>query len=187
LRLRHWFSCVILATHSLPAQSVTWRIVGDPTGAPAGCNTRIAALAVDSFFAAMRDADSARLAHAVATVHRGEFVFSTGGFTPSDSFVVAHELSALLRYARQRRLRHEHIVVQQVTFNDWRGSGLQFGPIYFTRTADDLGPDAHYGIGKGEYSCRQGISVLNSAPRPSFDPGPRSPARPSRPAPPNER
>jgi hypothetical protein len=147
----------------------------------------MAALALDSLFGAMRDADSARLAWAVAPIYHGEFVFSTGKFSPSDTFVVAHEVSALLRYARQRRRQHEHIAVQQVTFNYWRGRGLQFGPIYFTRTADDLGTGVRFGIGKGEYVCGRGISVLNTAPRPNFDRGPRQFTRPSRPAPPNER
>ena len=68
--------------------------------------------------------------------------------------------------------RHEHLTVQEVTFNRWRGHGLQFGPIHFMRSADDLGDRALPGIGKGEYWCGRGVSVLNLGPRPDFDPGP---------------
>ena len=189
MRARSCFSLVLLATQSLAAQEVAWRSIGTPAGAPPGCSTRAAGAAVDSFFAAMRDADSARLARATAPVHRGGFTFSTGKFTPLDTFVVAHDLPELLKYARKRQQQHERITIQQVTFNYWRDSGLQFAPIYLTRTADDLGPAPHYGIGKGEYWCGRGISVLNTAPRPRYDPGPGGSPRlqASRRAPPNER
>ena len=36
-----------------------------------------------------------------------------------------------------------------ITFNRWRGRGLEFGPVYFERSADDLGPTPRFGIGKG--------------------------------------
>ena len=66
-----------------------------------------------------------------------------------------------------------------ITFNRWRGRGLEFGPVYFERSADDLGPTPRFGIGKVEYLCNEGLSVLNLAPRPAWDGG-RSAMRPPR-------
>jgi hypothetical protein len=165
---------------SLPA----WRAIGDPEGAPAGCSVAAAAKGIDAFFDAMRLADSTRLAAATAPSYNGRFAFGTGKFTEADTFVEAHTIAELIAYARKRAQHHERIAVQQVTFNRWEGHRLQFGPIYFLRSADDLGPTPLPGIGKGEYWCGKGISVLYTAPRPSFDPGPRAG---SQRAPPNER
>jgi hypothetical protein len=164
----------LLAAAQLDAQAVTWRRVGAPPGAPPGCSIAMAAASIDAFFAAMQTADSTALAHATAPIYAGRFTFSTGKFTPADSFVLAHGLPDLLAYARTRARRHEHITVQQVAFNEWRGTKLEFGPIYFLRSATDLGSAARPGIGKGEYVCRTGISVLNTGPRPAIDPGPGS-------------
>jgi hypothetical protein len=164
----------VLAAAQLNAQQLSWRRVGTPPGAPPGCTTAMAAAAIDAFFAAMRTADSTALAHATAPIYAGRFTFSTGRFTPADSFVVAHTLPDLLAYARARARRHERVTVQQVAFNEWRGTKLEFGPIYFLRSATDLGSGARPGVGKGEYVCRTGISVMNTAPRPAIDPGPSS-------------
>ena len=162
----------IAALASLSAQRVpSWQVRGDTSGAPSGCSAATGIAAIDAWFAAFQNVDSTLLVGATA-VRRG-FVFSTGKFTPTDSFVAAHTLPELLSYARKRARVHEHIAVQEVAFNGWRGNGLEFGPIYFLRTAADLGNKALFGIGKGEYWCGQGISVLNTAPRPAFDPGPR--------------
>jgi len=162
----------IAAVASLSAQRVPpWQVRGDTSGAPSGCSAATGIAAIDAWFVAFQNADSSFIVR-VTAVRRG-FVFSTGKFTPSDAFVSAHTLPELLSYARTRARAREHIAVQEVTFNGWRGDGLEFGPIYFRRTADDLGNRALLGVGKGEYWCGQGISVLNTAPRPTGDPGPR--------------
>ena len=120
----------------------------------------------------MGTADSAGLAQATTPLYNREFTFSTGKFTPTDTFAAARTLPELLTYARKRARRHERITIQQITFNDWRGHWLNFGPIYFQRSADDLGKAALPGIGKGVYWCGKGIFVWNTAPRPSYDRGP---------------
>ena len=163
----------IAMTESTNSAAPAWRVRGDTTGAPHGCSAAAAISAMDSFVAALQTADSVGLERATARRNRNGFVYSTGKFTPADSFVSAHSVRDLVRYARIRARRHERIVVQEVTFNGWRGRGLEFGPIYFLRSADDLGPGSHPGIGKGEYLCGDGFTAFNTAPRPSFDRGPR--------------
>ena len=149
-----------------------WTVRGDTSGAPRGCSAAAGISAISGWFAAFERADSTALARMTPATYRGRFVFSIGGFTKTEGFFVAHTLHELLPYARDRARRHEHVTIQEVTFNGWRGQGLQFGPIYFLRTADDLAKKPRPGIGKGQYSCNRGVSVLNLAPRPDFDPGP---------------
>ena len=167
--VRHiWhLSFLSIALATLPAQQAppSWRILGSAARAPAGCNLSAAAAAIDAFFVAMRAADSTGLARATAPVHDNHFEFSTGKFTPTDSFVVAYTVPELLKYARVRARQHERISLEEVTFNQWRRDALEFGPIFFLRSADDLGPHALPGVGKGEYWCHKGIAVLNTAPR----------------------
>jgi hypothetical protein len=141
-----------------------WRVVGAPPGAPAGCSNTGAAEAIDAFFSAMRSADSTALAVTTATRLSERFVFSAGGFTESDPFVAVRTIRDLVRYARRRSAQHERLTVKEVTFNEWRGQRLEFGPVYFVRAADDLGPQSLEGIGKGEFWCGQGVTVLNTAP-----------------------
>ena len=158
---------------SLSAQEpMRWTVRGDTSGAPRGCSAAAGIAAITAWFAAFQRADSTALARLTPAPHRGRFVFSIGRFTRAEGFFVAHTLHELLPYARNRARRRERMTIQEVTFNRWRGQGLQFGPIYFMRTAEDLGDRPLPGIGKGEYWCNRGVSVLNLAPRPDFDPGP---------------
>jgi hypothetical protein len=155
----------MVAVGSLAAQGATsWKVVGDPSGAPAGCSRAAAVAAIDTFFAALHDADSIKLARATTVHSTGRVTYSTGKFTPSDSFVRAETISELVAYARQRAAQHERITIREVTFNYWRGPRLGFGPIYFQRSADDLGSKPLGGIGKGEYWCGQGLNALSLAP-----------------------
>ena len=171
--LRAAVGLLLVAIGSLSAQqTLPWKVRSDTSGAPPGCSAAAGISAIDAWFAGFGAADSAALARATGTPYRDRFVFSTGRFTTSETFFVAHTLQELLPYARERARQHERMRIQEVTFNRWRGQGLEFGPIYFMRSAEDLGDKALAGIGKGEYWCSQGVSVLNLAPRPAFDPGP---------------
>ena len=161
---------------SVAAQTTRhWEVRGDTTGAPAGCSARGALDAIDSWFVAMARGDSAGLARVMSS----KFVFSTGRFTPTDAFFVGRSIGELVDYARRRASHRERLVLQAITFNRWRGQGLEFGPVYFLRTADDLGSAPRPGIGKGEYLCNRGLRVLNFGPRPPGDDG-RSAMRPPR-------
>jgi hypothetical protein len=156
-----------------------WKILGDTTGSPRGCSAAAGIAAISAWFAAFNNADSLALAR--ATPPRGERfgVFSTGRFVPNESFVRIESLVELVRYARVRARRHEHMTIQGVRFYRWRRRALGFMP-YFSRSADDLGPRPLAGIGKGEYSCGKGIHVLNLAPKPPSVPGLAARSRPHR-------
>jgi hypothetical protein len=154
------------------SQHATPKFRGDTAGAPPGCSAAAGIAAISEWFAAFESADSARLNRVTASKHRG-FVFSTGRFASTDTFVDPRSFPALLAYARARQRHHERMTIQQVAFNGWRDRGLEFGPIYLMRSADDLGRAPLPGIGKGEYWCGEGIAVMGLAPRPAIDPGPR--------------
>ena len=171
-----FLSLTLFVSTSVAAQSTRhWEVRGDTTGAPAGCSARAGLDAIDSWFAAMARGDSAGL----APVMSSRFVFSTGKFTPADAFFVGHSIGQLVDYARRRASHRERLVLQAITFNRWRGQALRFGPVYFLRTADDLGSTPQPGIGKGEYLCKRGLHVLNFGPRPAGDDG-RGAIRPPR-------
>jgi hypothetical protein len=166
---------LVLLVAPLSAQTTPqWRAVGTPSGAPPGCSTAAAAAAIDAFFAALRTADSVGLARSTAPRYNGHFDVSINKISATDSSFRASTVPEMLTHARKRARVHERITVQQVTFNYWRGHRLEFGPIYYLRSADDLGPTPRAGIGKGEYWCGKGISALYIGPRPSYDPGPSS-------------
>jgi hypothetical protein len=150
-------------------QSTPFKIRGDTTGAPRGCSAASGISAIRAWFAAFTDADSAGLAKASATPH-GRFVFSIGKFATSDTFIPARTFEELLAYARKRALQHERMTVQEVRFDGWRGRVLQWDPLYFTRSANDLGDKPLRGVGKGGYWCGQGVWYLHLAPRPAVDP-----------------
>ena len=163
----------LLVIGSASAQQPThWKIRGDTTHAPRGCSAASGISAIRAWFAAFNDADSAGLARASATPH-GRFVFSVAKFATSDTMIPARTFEDLVAYARVRAKQHERMTVQEVTFNRWRGKVLELGPIYFTRSADDLGDKPLPGVGKGGYWCDQGVWYLHLAPRPDIDRGPR--------------
>ena len=152
-------------------QSTPWKIRGDTTRAPRGCSAASGIAALRAWVTAFTDADSAGLAKASSTPH-GRFVFSVGKFATSDRFFLARTFEELLAYARQRAPQHERIAIQEVKFDGWRGRVLQLDPIYFTRSANDLGDKTLAGVGKAGYWCGQGIWYIHLAPRPDSGRGP---------------
>jgi hypothetical protein len=153
-------------------QSTHWKIRGDTTRAPHGCSAAAGISAISAWFAAFNDADSARLARASATPN-GRFVFSIAKFATSDNFIPARTFEDLLAYVRERARQHERMTVQEVKFDGWRGQVLQWDPIYFTRSADDLGDKPLPGVGKGGYWCGKGVWYLHLAPPQDIDRGSR--------------
>ena len=163
----------LLVIGSASAQQPTpLRIRGDTTRAPRGCSAASGISAIRAWFAAFTDADSARLARASSTP-KGRFVFSIGKFATSDTSFRARTFEELLAYARKRAPQRERIAVQEVRFTGWSGRVLEWDPIYFTRSANDLGDAPLRGVGKGAYWCRQGVWYLHLAPRPEVDPARR--------------
>lgn len=149
-------AAIVLLSSGAVAQTPEWKVRGDTSGGPPGCAASAVA-AIDLFFRAMQAADSTRLAKAVAP----RFVFSTGRWTASDTFAQIETVAALVRYAKKRARAQERMQIQSVQFNHWRGRELHFGPIYFLRSARDLGPDTRSAAGKGMYACGEGLRVLN--------------------------
>ena len=151
-------------------QPAPLKIRGDTTGAPRGCSASSGIAAISAWFAAFADADSARLAKASSTPH-GRFVFSIGKFATSDTVFRARTFEELLAYARKRAPQHERMALQEVRFKGWSGRVLEWDPIYFTRSANDLGDKALRGVGKGGYWCGQGVWYIHLAPREDIDRG----------------
>lgn len=150
-------------------QSTPWKIRGDTTGAPRSCSAASGISALSAWFTAFTDADSAGLAKASSTPN-GRFVFSIGKFATSDRFFLARTFQDLLSYARERAPQRERITIQEVKFNGWRGRVLQLDPIYFTRSANDLGDKTLAGVGKAGYWCGQGVWYIHLAPRRDIHP-----------------
>jgi hypothetical protein len=163
----------LIVIGSASAQQATpLKIRGDTTRAPRGCSAAKAISAISAWFAAFTNADSAALAKASSTPH-GRFVLSVGNFGTSDTLFRARTFEDLLGYARQRARQHERMTVQEVRFNGWHGKVLEWDPIYFARSADDLGDKPLPGVGKGGYWCGQGVWYLHLAARADVDTGPR--------------
>jgi len=169
-QMRHsLFVLVVFFAATAGAQDYAFKIRGDTSGVPRGCSARASIRALDDWFDAFNTADSAKLDQATSP----RFGFSRGSFARTEGFFVARDIRTLTRYVRSRAVQHERMQIQEVTFNRWRSRGLQFGPIYFLRSATDLGSRPLPGIGKGEVVCGEGMHILNLARRPSFDPGPK--------------
>jgi hypothetical protein len=176
-----WLLCgvaagCVFAWSDLGGQQTNWKVLGNTGGAPQGCSTSAAVAAIDRFFAAMREVDSAALGAALAPV----FVFSISPLAPGEKFFVARSLPDLLQHGRKYRRARQHMDVEAVFFNGWRQQALEFGPIYFVRTDDGVSRPPRRGAGKGTYKCGQGVSVMNLGARPINDlwPGPFLPLPP---------
>jgi len=159
----------LLFIGSASAQQPTpMKIRGDTTGAPRGCSAASGISAIKAWFASFTDADSAGLAKASSTPN-GRFVFSIGKFTTSDTLFRARTFEDLLAYVRKRSPQRERMTVQEVRFKGWSGRVLEWDPVYFTRSANDLGDKALPGVGRGGYWCGQGVWYLHLAPRQDVD------------------
>ena len=162
------FQLVVIGSASAQT-STPLKIRGDTTHAPRGCSAASAVAAISAWFAAFADADSAGLAKASSTPH-GRFVLSVAKFADSDNFFRARTFEELLAYARKRAPQHERMTAETVKFNGWSGRVLEFDPLYFTRSANDVGDKPLAGVGKGGYWCGQGVWYLHLAPRTDIDP-----------------
>lgn len=56
---------------------------------------------------------------------------------------------------------YDIIELQDRTCNGWSGNLLHIGPLWYRRTADDLGSAPLVGVGKAGYLCGQGLIVLS--------------------------
>jgi hypothetical protein len=140
------------------------RIAGDTSGVPPSCRTAAAVAAINNWFRAVETGDTSLIAAAVA---RRFHWISVSSFTTSESEFAGYHWSDLREYVEQRGRAHETLVLLSVIFTGWRSGALNFGPIHFERSADDLGPkplQPLQGIGKGAYACGEGLIALSVAP-----------------------
>lgn len=151
------FLCFLCESRGAAQSPGKWAVLGDTSGAPAGCSASNGLAAINLLIAGMDEADSAKLVQALAP----DFVFSVIPTDPADTFFSARNVAVLLDYARERRRRRERIEIKAITFNGWRGQNLEFGPIYFLRFGDHVGIGPAGGAGKGTYRCAQGVLVFN--------------------------
>jgi hypothetical protein len=137
------------------------RIAGDTSGVPPSCRTAAAVAAINNWFRAVETGDTSLIA---AGVSRRFHWVSVSPFTQSEPEFAGYRWADLRAYVERRGRARERLVLQSVAFTGWRHDALNFGPIYFERSADDLGPAPLQGIGKGAYACGEGLVVLSVAP-----------------------
>ena len=79
---------------------------------------------------------------------------------------VAYQLDEVNTYFQERYQQHEQLQLQSIQFNGWNGAigTIEFGPVAFTREADDLGTShsRFSGTGKGTYFCDQRAFIVLS-------------------------
>jgi hypothetical protein len=128
------------------------------------CTQASVTKAVSDWFAILESGDVQRIA---AVVDRPNFHWiSVNSFGDGDSNVSMRDYARLADYVRERSAAHERLRLIEVPVGERRGGFLDFGPIVFERSADDLSPGKHRGIGKGEYHCGGGLTTLSVAPAP---------------------
>jgi hypothetical protein len=136
-------------------------IGGDTSGLPPSCRAAAAVAAINNWFRAVETGDTLLIA---AGVSRRFHWVSVSPFTLAEPAFTGYRWPGLRAYVERRGRARERLVLQSVTFTGWRQDALNFGPIYFERSADDLGPVPLQGIGKGAYACGEGLIALSVAP-----------------------
>jgi hypothetical protein len=135
-------------------------VAGDTSGLPPLCRASAAVAAINSWFRAVETGDTSLI---VAGVSRRFHWVSVSPFTRSEPEFTGYIWSDLRAYVERRGRAHETLVLRSVVFTGWRSGALNFGPISFERSADDLGPLPLQGIGKGAYACGEGLIALSVA------------------------
>jgi hypothetical protein len=137
-------------------------------GAPSTCTESAVVRAIENWFRAVHTGDPKDVRQSIAADFRS---VTLAPFGPSESLFKGRKEADLLAYIKTRSQKHEVLTLRSVKFNGWRLNSLQFGPIFYDRTADDLGPNPRHGFGKGAYQCapgqKRGLIVLNAGPEDS--------------------
>jgi hypothetical protein len=120
-----------------------------------------AVAAVKTWLGAIGTGDTAAVRKAVSP---NFIVMSAGRNGWPEPFFRADRMSELFAYVKRRAAQHERITEISVPLDGWRDSRLMFGVVSYMRRADDIAGPQHW-LGKGEYTCGQGIYVLNTAPQ----------------------
>jgi hypothetical protein len=151
-----------IGCNNIPDTSIAdIEVSGDTTGLPARCDASAAVKAIKHWFRAVETGDPRMIA---ASISRRFAWISVSPFTPAESLFTTRRWNDLDTYASARAGARERLRLRSVTFTGWRNSALNFGPVHFTRSAEDLGPDTLDGIGKGAYACGDGLIAFSTAP-----------------------
>ena len=126
------------------------------------CAQASVARAVNDWFAILESGDVRRIG---SVVDRRNFHWiSVISFGDNDASISIRDYRQLDTYVRDRAAAHERLRLIDAPVSQRRGAFLEFGPIAFERSADNLSPGIHRGVGKGEYRCGGGLTVLSTAP-----------------------
>jgi hypothetical protein len=125
----------------------------------ARCGTADAVAALRTWFRAVSTGDTLLVRQAIAPTF--QWVSVPLQLANSNAQFVGRDLPSLTKYVAERGRMHDTIELQDLTFNGWEGDLLHIGPLWYRRTADDLGPVPLAGIGKASYLCGQGLFVLS--------------------------
>ena len=139
--------------------------VPDNERAAQPCTLASLSQALHDWFAIVESGEAERIG---AVVDRTHFHWiSMSPFAKDDTLIAVRNYDELDGYVRRASRLHERMWLTMVTPNEVRGEFLEFGPVVFERSADNLSPGRHRGIGKGEYHCGVGLTVLSLGPEPS--------------------
>lgn len=147
----------VFAALSLCATAATAQRASAPVSAR--CGTAEAVAALKTWFQAVSTGDTALVRKAIAPTF--QWVSVPLQIVNSNAQFVGRDLPSLTKYVSERGRMHDTIELQDLTFNGWEGDLLHIGPLWYRRTADDLGSTPLLGVGKASYLCGQGLIVLS--------------------------
>lgn len=147
-------------------------VTGHADGAPIGCSPQDITHRLAEMFDAINRGDPNLVDEYFGRKDGAPFAwYSMTEVGKTDAEVnnfAAHSWDSLAAYFEQRYQQHERMHLRSVQFNGWEPErGLvHFGPIEFTRYADDLrpglgGPES-IALGKGAYHCKAKAFVVLS-------------------------
>lgn len=151
------FAVVTAGSHPVPAPSPPTPPTPIDT---VGCRTAAIA-AVKTWLGAIGTGDTAAVRKAISPAFVG---ISAGRNGWPEPFFRAKRMNELFAYVRRRAAQHERIDDVAIPLGSWHDSRVMLGAVSYARTADDITGKEHW-LGKGEYTCGQGISVLNTSPQ----------------------
>ncbi len=134
-------------------------VTGQADGAPIGCSPQEVAQRLADLFDAINRGDPNVAPEFFGRQDGGYFQWYSMGAGETNGQALHHfvtrDLNELAAYFAKRHAHGEHLQLQRLKVNGWEnGRGLvHFGPVEFTRTADDLNPAMNSGFGKGAYHC----------------------------------
>lgn len=163
------FVTSVAFAQEMPGNPPGVTVRGTIEGAPSGCSMEEAVLAIQSWFRAVQSGDPADIPNGIAADFRSVTI---SPFAPTETLFMGRKYADLVAYTQARSQQGERLELRLVQFNGWRLNSLQFGPILYYRTADDLGEVSLRGTGKGAYQCgrgrSEGIIVLSIGPAPEW-------------------